>query len=76
MMDPNYDPYEELEFCKQSIRDLAQAIEALVEANNLQGRALQNCERKISIQKNQITSIINSLKENNCGKTSDNNTNR
>jgi hypothetical protein len=56
-MDPDYDPYEDLENCKFAIQELGKAIEALVEANNVQAKQLKRSETRINTMNRRIEAL-------------------
>lgn len=48
MIDPDYDPYEDLENCKIAIHELGHAIEQLVKATNLQAEVVRKQEKQLN----------------------------
>lgn len=61
MMDPDYDPYEDLENCKVAIHELGKAIEALVQANNVQARMIKRNETSIDTMRRRIEALQTQL---------------
>jgi len=57
MFDPNYDPYEDLENCKEAIQQLGRAFEALVEANNVQATVIKKNEQRMDVLTRRLEAI-------------------
>lgn len=63
MINPNYDPYEDLENCKSAIQELGRAVEMLVKSNDLQANQIQRHEKRISSLNNRVENLKTRLNE-------------
>jgi len=69
MLDPNYDPFTELENCKAAISDLGKAIDAIVAATNAQAAHIQTIDKKIEFQVKRLDTLVRLLEEKTDGQT-------